>query len=611
MPLPPWSLDPADQAGPAPALGDLVRAAAANRPGRPALHDGRSGLTFAELEQQAQAFATWLAGQGVRAGDRVAILAEKCALVPVLAIGIWKCGAVYVPLDASQPAPRLRGLLGRLAPRVVIALDDREPVVEDVRWAGRTVLDPVLAAPVPEWPTVPHRPEDTAYIIFTSGSTGEPKGVEITVANLVAYFGNHNEVLRFTPDSRVFSLSPFHFDVSIEDTLLPLSLGAYVHQFRGVHAGAVMRAVIRRERITHLIAVSTLLTMITEGGRQVTRENFPALEMVMTGAEVCDPGVINVWKTGLPEVRVINVYGPTEATIVCVAHEIERVDPERVGSYPIGRPLRGVAARIVADGAEVREPGRTGELWIGGEQVMRGYLGRPEETARRVVEVDGVRYYRTGDLCSYDENGDIVFRGRNDDEVKLAGRRIHLGEVRQTVLSCPGVERAAVALVTRLGHDVIALVVVAPDPAVVADVEKRLAELLPGYMRPSVVGWSPDPAVSSTGKTDEKLLMRRLGEAAGQSNATRFVFTAAGDVEAVGDARDVVDVEAVGDARDVVDVEAVGDARDVVDVEAVGGARDVVDVEAGMDVHAGGDVDAGGDGEAVGNVQAVGGEARA
>lgn len=525
IPMPPWSLDPADQAFPPPELGDIVRAAATNRPDRPALHDGRAGLTFAELEQQARALAAWLGEQGVGSGDRVVVLAEKCAVMPVLAIGIWKCGAVYVPLDATQPVLRLRGLLDRLEPSAVIALDDREQTVPGVRWVGRTQLDAVLSGPAPDRPAVAKRPEDTAYIIFTSGSTGEPKGVEISTGSLLAYFGNHNEVLRFTPESRVFSLSPFHFDVSIEDTLLPLSLGAFVYQFRGVHAGAVMRAVIARERITHLIAVSTLLTMITDGGRHVSREKFPALELVMTGAEVCDPGVINVWKSGLPEVRVFNVYGPTEATIVCTAYEVERADPERTNTYPIGRPLRGVAVRLVHDGVEVHEPHQAGELWIGGEQVMRGYFNQPEETARRVVEVDGVRYYRTGDMCSYDEDGDLVFRGRNDDEVKLAGRRIHLGEIRQIVLGCPGVERAAVGLVPRHGHDVIALVVVAPDRTVLAHVEKLLADLLPEYMRPALLAWSPEFAVSSTGKTDEIRLMRLLAGAVDGSSATRFAFT--------------------------------------------------------------------------------------
>lgn len=539
MPMPPWSLDPADWAVPPPALGDIVRPAATNWPDRQALHDGRSGLTFAELERQAGALAGWLSEQGVGSGDRVAILAEKCVLMPVLALGIWKSGAVYVPLDATQPVLRLRSLLGRLRPSVVIALDDREPSVAHVRWVGRTRLDPILSGPSPDRPGVAKRPEDTAYIIFTSGSTGEPKGVEISVGSLMAYFRSHNEVLRFTPSSRGFSLAPFHFDVSIEDTLLPLSMGAFVFQFRGVHAGAVMRAVIRRERITHLIAVSTLLTMITDGGRHVTRENFPVLEMVMTGAEVCDPRVLDVWKTNLPEVRLINVYGPTEATIVCTAYEIPQADPERTSSYPIGRPLRGVAARIVEEGAEVLGHGRVGELWIGGEQVMLGYFGQPEETARRVVEVDGVRYYRTGDMCSYDEDGNIVFHGRNDDEVKLAGRRIHLGEIRQIVLGCPGVERAAVGLVPRHDHDVIALVVVAPIQAVVADVEKQLADLLPEYMRPTLVAWSPVLAVSSTGKTDESRLMRRLAEAVSESSATHFAFSPGGDVEPVKGAGDV------------------------------------------------------------------------
>jgi len=556
-PLPPWSLDPADRAAPPPALGDIVRPAANNWPDRPAIHDGRSGLTFAELERQAAALADWLSQQGVGGEDRVVILAEKCAIMPVLAIGIWKSGAVYVPLDATQPILRLRGLLDRLRPSAVIALDDREPSITGVRWVGRTQLDAILSGPSSDRPAAPKRPEDTAYIIFTSGSTGEPKGVEISVGSLLAYFRNHNEILRFTPASRVFSLSPFHFDVSIEDTLLPLSLGAFVFQFRGMHAGAIMRAVIKRERITHLIAVSTLLTMITDGGRHVSRANFPALEMVMTGAEVCDPGVINVWKTGLPELRLFNVYGPTEATIVCTAYEIQQVDPERRSAYPIGRPLRGVAARIVADGTEapgqqllgqeVAGPGRVGELWIGGEQVMRGYFDQPAETARCVVEVDGVRYYRTGDMCSYDEDGNIVFHGRNDDEVKLAGRRIHLGEIRQIVLGCPGVERAAVGLVPRRGHDVIALVVVAPIQSVVADVEKQLADLLPEYMRPTLVAWSPTLAVSSTGKTDENRLMRRLAEAVDGSSATHFTLSPDGDVEMLSPDGDVEPVDGAAD----------------------------------------------------------------
>jgi non-ribosomal peptide synthetase component F len=287
-----------------------------------AINDGDVSYTFAQLEQGAQTVAAWLSEQGVGTGDRVAVLAEKRAVMPMLAIAIWKCGAVYVPLDASEPVARLRGLLTRLRPVVVIALDDRDPVTPTGRWLGKEQLAAILSGPTASHSTVAHRPEQAAYIIFASGSTGEPQGVENSVASLFAYFGNHNQVLRFTSESRVLSLAPFHVDVSIEDTLLPLSLGAFVYQFRNLPAGAVMRAVLGRERITHLIAVSMLLAMITGDGRQITQAKLSSLELVMTGAQVCDPAVMNIWKRQLPGIRVIHAFGPPEATVFSLSYEL-------------------------------------------------------------------------------------------------------------------------------------------------------------------------------------------------------------------------------------------------------------------------------------------------
>jgi len=530
-PLPPWAIDAADHATAPPALGDILKGPAANWPDRDAVNDGRTGLTFGQLEDAVRAVAGWLSEQGVEPGDRVAILAEKCTLMPILPVAIWRCGGVYVPCDATSPPARLRAMLARIEPRVVIALDDRDPIYPHGQWLGREQLDAIVSVPGPSRPSAMYARDQPAYIMFTSGSTGEPKGVEITAANLLAYFRNHNEVLRFTPEARVFSVAPFHFDVSIEDTLLPLSLGAYVFQFRSLHAGPIMRAVLARERITHLIAVSTLLTIMTGDGSGITRKTLPSLEMVMTGAEVCDPAVMNVWKSSLPGTRVINAYGPTEVTIVCFSYELPRADDDRRTSYPIGRPLRGVEAKIMADGVEVDAPGRTGELWVGGEQVMRGYFDQPDETARLVVEVGGVRYYRTGDICSYDGDGNVVFEGRDDDEVKLAGRRVHLGEIRQTALGHPGVERAAVALIPRGGRDVIALIVMAAAADVIPEVESHLANLLPEYMRPALVAWSPSLSVSSTGKTDEGRLIARLREAAKSSSSGYFGLTEGGDFE--------------------------------------------------------------------------------
>lgn len=359
--------------------------------------------------------------------------------------------------------------------------------------------------------------------------------METSAAALTSYFGNHNQVLRITPDSRVLSLAPFHADVSLEDTLLPLSLGAFVYQFRSLPAGAVMRSVIGRERITHLIAVSMLLAMITGDGRQITRAKLPGLEVVMTGAQVCDPAVVRIWRQQLPETRFLHAFGPPEATVFSVGNEIGHADPEQGPAHPIGRPLRGMAAKLVKDGVEVQQPDTEGELWIGGAQVMRGYFDRPEETARHVVESDGIRYFRTGDVCAYDNAGDIVFRRHGDEEVVwLAGRRTHLGEIRRSALSRPGVDRAVPAVVRRNGRDVVALVVGSSARQTVADTQEHLRAVLPGYMRPTLMAWvrtGPAATTVQTVQTDERELVRRLDAAAQQSNSNYFAVSADGAVE--------------------------------------------------------------------------------
>jgi non-ribosomal peptide synthetase component F len=521
--LPPWSIDPVDQGGPPPALGDVLVAPARKWPDRTAIADGDTEYTFAQLERGAHAVGAWLAGHGVGAGDRVAVLAEKRAVMPLLAIAIWKRGGVYVPLDAAEPPARLRGLLTRLRPLVVITLDDRD--LDAAVQLNGTQLAAILDGPAVDHTTVAHQPEQPAYIIFASSPTGEPQGVENSPAALFAYFRNQNEVLRYASASRVLSLAPFHVDVSFLDTLLPLSLGAFVHQFRGLPAGAIMRAVLGRERITHLVAVSMLLAMITGDGRQLTRAKLPAIEVVLTGAEVCAPGVLAMWKHQLPQARIVHAFGPPEATVFCLNYEVPQGDPDR--AYPVGRPLRGMRAKIVQDGAELHEPGAQGELWVGGDQVMLGYFDHPGETARLVVEADGTRYFRTGDICSHDADGEIVFHRHDDPEIVwLAGRRTHLAELRRVALACPGVERAVAAVVPRNRRDVLALVVVAQEQQAVAEVEARLPDL-PQYLRPALIAWSP------VTEFDGPALIDRLTVAAQQSGSSHFVLAADGAAEPV------------------------------------------------------------------------------
>jgi acyl-CoA synthetase (AMP-forming)/AMP-acid ligase II len=178
-------------------------------------------------------------------------------------------------------------------------------------------------------------------------------------------------------------------------------------------------------------------------------------------------------------------------------------------------------AKIVKDGVELHQPGVSGELWVGGDQVMRGYFDQPEETARLVVDMDGIRFFRTGDSCSYDHDGDIVFHNHEAEDITwLAGRRTHLGEIRRVILDCPGVDRAAVAVIRRNLRDAIALVVLPEKQQVLAEVEERLRDL-PEYMRPTLLAWSP--AVSALSTAD---LLERLTTAVQQSNSHYFALSA-------------------------------------------------------------------------------------
>ncbi|GAA3084560.1 amino acid adenylation domain-containing protein [Streptomyces roseofulvus] len=519
-------------AGPPPALGDLLAGPARRWPDRVAIDDGGVRHTFAELEDGALRIAAWLEGQGVGPGDRVVVLTETRPVMPMIILGIWKRGAVHVPVDAAEPGPRLHALLDRLRPAAVVTPPGRPPVLPGVPMLDGEGLVGVLHGPPVAHTTVAHGPDDLAYIVFASGATGEPQGAEITAAGLVAHFAGHNEVLGLTPDSRVLSLSPFHFDVSLLDTLLPLSVGAFVHQFRGLPAGAVLRSTLARQRITHLIAVTMLLALITEDGRHLTRDKLPSLDVVMTGAQVCPPHVLRSWTTGLPGIRLVHAFGPPEATIFALTHTVGTGDVESGAPCPVGRPLRGTLAKLVRDGAEVRGAGAEGELWIGGPQVMRGYFDQPEETARLVVEADGTRWFRTGDVCAHDEGGALVLRRHADDRITwLAGRRTHLYEIERAALGCPGVERATAAVVPRGRRNVVALAVTAKDAGTLHDVTEHLRGLLPEPLRPAVLvrtvpGHEPDAP----------LLVQRLTAADAPPSSPYLDMSADGAVEPFDDA---------------------------------------------------------------------------
>ena len=532
---PPWALDaaPVDETwNTTDWLGRLFDYGVKNSPNRIAISDGKSSFSFQDLDDLSWRIAVQLSAMGVRPGNRVAVIASKSSLMPPICVAIWKCGGVYVPLDQDSPPARLNALIDQIAPKCIVCCETNYQHTDIPVISNEEIVAFSKESKQPKRFIIPKQhKEEVAYIIFTSGSTGQPKGVEITYHNLLSYFRSHNVVLQFTENSRVLSFAPFHFDVSIEDTLLPLSLGAYSYQYRGIYAGTIIRKVLASQNITHLIAVSTILTLISTPKLSISAKAFPRLEMVMTGAEVCDPKIINYWVEALPNCRVINAYGPTETTIVCFCYHIKSSNWIQDKSFPIGKPLDNVEFLLIDEEGKPSPIGTPGELCIGGPLVMRGYLNQMEITRTVIFDYGGVRYYRTGDICTLLSDGMVEYIGRRDDEVKINGKRIHLGEIRQKAISVQGVDRIAIGTIERLGRKEIIIVVIATDTNVINHVRKYITEQFPFYMRPSVWVRAESTLFSSTGKTDEKKLLVEISKIAVETSFCFFEISKAGDIQ--------------------------------------------------------------------------------
>jgi D-alanine--poly(phosphoribitol) ligase subunit 1 len=493
--------------------------------------------SFIAIELEAQALAAKLiAAFGVSPGDRIVVLADKRPTIVVTAYAIWKAGCVYVPVDAKSPALRLRQIVGSIQPRLLVAsgraLEELGGSLESLPALTFEEIDQdggqVTSAPLPVVSE-----DDPAVIIHTSGSTGTPKGAVLTHRSVVTYLHNHNEYLRFGIGSVGINNSPFHFDVSIQDTFLPLYFGASVVFHRDVFLSSVMIELILRNRVTHLIAVSSVLDLISRDVRKFAGLAQSSVQVVVTGGEICPPSLINRWLETVPGLRVLYGYGPTECNSLCLTSEINSPEAGRTAPYPIGVPFRGMKAALFdGNGKIILQADAPGVLGISGPQVMTGYWNDPEMTARVLRAVDGDVYYISGDYCVRDSQGVYSFVGRTDSEVKIRGRRINLNEVRNALLSPAGVGHVAVGTVETQGEVRIAAFVTADAGATTQeDLRHAAACRLLDYMRPFYIGLTETAPRTASGKVNEKLALEILRQAILRNPTVRDVDVTASMTE--------------------------------------------------------------------------------
>jgi amino acid adenylation domain-containing protein len=454
-------------------LPELLRDQARSRPQDTAVVSGDDRLTYRDLVQRSTDLAGCLHHLGVAADDCVGLFVEPSTDLMIGVWGILFAGGAYLPLSPEYPEERLRYMIEDSGTRVIVAqaeLVDRLTALAPRDVTIVTVRDvEASAAPAPPGPG----PEDLAYVIYTSGSTGRPKGVMIEHRSIASQLRWLAAAYRLNDETIVLQKTPMSFDAAQWEILAPACGATVVMGPPGVYRDAErLIEIIRAHGVTTLQCVPTLLQALLDTEELATCKS---LTQIFTGGEALPATLARACLDAVPWSDLINLYGPTECTINSSAFTVHRAD---LGDGPnvisIGAPVTGTEYHILDETGSAVAVGEIGELYIGGVQVARGYLGRPELTAQRFVDnpFGAGRLFRTGDLAHWNADGTVQFIGRVDNQVKLRGFRVELDEIKLAIETHDWVRHAAVLVKDdpRTGHqNLIACVELNPREAALMD----------------------------------------------------------------------------------------------------------------------------------------------
>ncbi|GGZ64762.1 non-ribosomal peptide synthetase [Streptomyces subrutilus] len=488
---------------------------AAAHPDRPAVRRGTEETTYAALDHRADRIADRLRALGVRPGEAVAVLMDRSAGLIAACLGVLKAGAAYLPLDARAPRARTESVLAGAGAAVLITdAPEHAPVPAGPRHVLRpddgAGADPGAGAGAgPDDaaaagdPAAGH-PDALAYLMYTSGSTGTPKGVAVSHREVVALATDRR--WRGGAHERVLFRSPHAFDASTYELWVPLLNGGLVvvappGDLDVDELGRLMAA----QRVTGTFLTATLFNVLADR----CLPELGSLREVMTGGEAASPAMVRRVREACPDTTVTNAYGPTETTTFAATFAVGPGQEAPEGQVPIGRPLDGTRLHVLDARLGLVPPGVTGELYIAGAGLARGYLDRAALTAERFVACPygppGARMYRTGDLARWNGAGQVEYLGRADRQVKIRGMRIEPGEIEHALTAHPAVGQAAVTVVDTAagpalaGYAVPAEGAPAPDPHAL---RAHLSAELPAYLVPATITVLDALPVTANGKAD-------------------------------------------------------------------------------------------------------------
>ena len=477
--------------------------AAAKFPNAVAIEQGETNFTYRQVDQAANKLARYLQSKGISIEDKVVILLPRCAFVPIAMLGVLKAGAAYIPLDPEIPADRVKFIMEDSEAKLIITSDT---ILQRIGSELESLfifnidsqLDETAGFDSTKLSDTGRSMNNLCYIIYTSGTTGKPKGVLLEHRNVVNYIQGALQIYPIDNTYRALQGFSVSFDASVEEIWVPLSVGAtlVIGTFEIMRSGDRFASILNKLNISFLSCTPTLLSMV--------KEDIPGLKILIFGGEVCSSDIANRWCT--PGRLVYNTYGPTEAAVIATYQVLEPTVP-----VTIGLPMPGYEVLIVNDELTPVMAGEEGEILIGGESIARGYLNRDELTAQKFIETNRYtgeteRYYRTGDLAKQAANGEIIFLGRADAQVKVRGFRVELSEIEWLLMQCSGIQTAAVSL-DASSQQLAAYAVLKKDEVIDREGIASLLKLkLPYYMIPSTLDTIDTLPMTSSQKIDRKRL---------------------------------------------------------------------------------------------------------
>ncbi|MGE7676268.1 amino acid adenylation domain-containing protein [Lysinibacillus sp. NPDC094403] len=477
-------------------------------------------MTYRQLNEQSNQIAHMLVASGLRKGDKVAIVMERSKETVIGLLGVLKAGGIYVPVDPSYPKERCHYLLNDTGAPFILTKDEYTQLINELIHndsLSRTVftMNRMEIAFPKENVHIALSPTDLAYIIYTSGSTGQPKGVMLKHEAVINLITDNQRIYRTTKADVFSQFISYSFDPSVTETFTAFFSGAILHMLTSVERISIeaFADMVAREQVTTATVPNAFFTQLATHLPLEYREKLSSLNYLSVGGEALMPAVVQRWQEKFgTATEIINVYGPTECTVLSSYYRVKDVITDNQASIPIGKPIANYEMYIVNKDGQLCPINEIGELCIAGTGLAAGYLNQPEKTAEAFIPhlfKSDEWMYRTGDLVRLLPSGVIEFVGRKDSQIKVRGFRIELGEIETVLSNHPSIQEAIILAkkMTDGNNSLSAYYTVSKGNQVEqASIRDFLASNLPDYMVPERFFELQDMPLSPTGKIDRKQL---------------------------------------------------------------------------------------------------------